>query len=335
LAELGCENIVFDCPCFYSYFSNPDEDGNLLLDPAAIEKLLEGSRSVGPDVRSFHVANVNPGVVAGNQEGSEKITKLMLKHCSDGNFPNLRVVTFDDDVALQNNTQATWEESTAAIEMLAKDGADEGSGGLPKLLPTIELVYGLAGEREETMEINISNLRELAEGGKIRGVVARSLVPIPGTPISKRDDLVDLEGLDAHMNALGEEINQLAGRALAEPGRLIRDVFPYKVVENWAAAKKIGVNPVELRVHGATEINAIQDVRITSVGNGGLEAVSQPLVPKTVSRDILRLVPSMTEEIIDQFMRQRPQQAEDFYHLFDEPQIARMAASYFDFGAGD
>ena len=43
----------------------------------------------------------------------------------------------------------------------------------------------------------------------------------------------------------------------------------------------------------------------------------------------------MTEEIIDQFMRQRPQQAEDFYHLFDEPQTARMAASYFDFGAGE
>ncbi|MBU7004972.1 MAG: hypothetical protein HXS50_05355, partial [Theionarchaea archaeon] len=113
LAELGCENIVFDCPCFYSYFSNPDEEGRLLLDPSAIEKLLEGTRSVGSDVRGFHVANVNPGVVARDPEGSEKITKLILKHCSDGNFPNLRVVTFDDEVALQNNTQATWEESTA------------------------------------------------------------------------------------------------------------------------------------------------------------------------------------------------------------------------------
>lgn len=335
LAELGCENLVFDCPCFFSYFSSPDEEEGLSLDPSAIEKLLEGTRSVGPELRSVHVANINPGVIARNPDSSKTIVKLLLKHCSDGNFPNFRVVTFDDEVALQNNTQSSWEETTGAIEMLAEHGSEEGPGGLPRLLPTVELVYGLAGEREETLDINLANLRELSDSGRIRGVLARNLVPVPGTPISKRDDLIRLEGLDEHLRILGEEINQTARQALAEPGRLIRDVFPYRVVDEWAAAKKIGVNPVELRVHGAPEINSLQDVRITSVGNGELEAVAQPLIPKTVSREILRLVPSMTEEIIDQFMRQRPQEAEDFYHLFDEPATARVAAAYFDFSAGE
>jgi hypothetical protein len=67
--------------------------------------------------------------------------------------------------------------------------------------------------------------------------------------------------------------------------------------------------------------------------NAGLEALTQPLAPKTVSRELLRLIPEMTEERIDQFMRSRPEQSEQFYQLFDNPVVARKAASYFEFKA--
>jgi radical SAM superfamily enzyme with C-terminal helix-hairpin-helix motif len=35
-------------------------------------------------------------------------------------------------------------ESTGVIEILAEHRAEDGPGGLPKLLPAIELVYGLS-----------------------------------------------------------------------------------------------------------------------------------------------------------------------------------------------
>lgn len=333
MAELGCENILFDCPCFLSYFSTPDREGGLDLDPSAVERLLEGSRSVAPELKALHIGNLNPGVLAQRPEEARKILKLIRKHCSDGNFPNLRVITFDDEVALQNNAPANLEQSRLAVEMIAEEGSERGSGGLPTMLPAIEIVYGLAGEREETLEINMTNLREMAGAGKIRGVVARNLVPVPGTPISKRDDLVQLDGLNRHLESLRDKVNLAAERCLTEPGRLIRDVYPYRAVDGSALARKVGVNAVELKVHGISEINVLQDVRITSVGNGELVAVAQPLIPKTVSRDILRLVPEMTEERIDVFMRSRPERAEDFYQLFDQRKTAATAASYFEFKA--
>jgi radical SAM superfamily enzyme with C-terminal helix-hairpin-helix motif len=199
----------------------------------------------------------------------------------------------------------------------------------------VELVYGLAGEREETLAANAENLGRLAPAGKIRGIIARRLVPVPGTPLSKRDDLKEMEGLEGHMEMLARELNLQAQRTLAAPGHLIRDVFPYRFLNGVVMARNLGVNGLELKVHGVSEHNLLQDVRITSVGNGEMEAVAQPLIPKTVSREILRLVPDMTEERIDQFMRSRPEREEDFYQLFEERDLARSAASYFEFKASE
>lgn len=334
ISELGCENVVFECPCFFSYFSSPNEEGKLDLDHSAIEKLLEGSRSVAPEIKGLHIMNINPGAIANDMDESRKILKSIRTHCSDGNFPNLRVVTFDDEVQLLNNTRTTAEQSRMVVKMIAEAGKGEGPSGLPQMLPTIELVYGLAGEGENTLELNLNNLKEFASKGLIRGVIVRKQASLPGTTISKRDDIVELEDFDKHMEILQEEVNRVAGGNLAAPGQLIRDVYPYRVQDGSAVAKKVGINPLDLLVHGVSQVNVLQDVRITSVDGDGMEAVAQPLIPKTVSREILRLVPEMTEERIDRFMQSRPGKAEDFYKLFEEPAFGRRAASYFDFKTG-
>jgi len=332
LAELGCENVVLECPCFFSYFSSPTEDGQVKLDHAAIEKLLEGARSVAPDLKGLHIANANPGAIVGDPEESTKILKAILANCSDGNFPNLRVITFDDDVQLQNNTTATMDQSRKAIDILGESGRARGPSGLPRILPAIELVYGLPGERQRSLDANLRSLRELANAGLIRGVIARPVVALPGTPVSKRDDLARTEGMENHLKEL-QMVNRTAEARLVEPGQLVREVYTYKALNGSAMAKKVGVNPLDILVHGVSQVSLVQDIRITPSMNAGLEALAQPLAPKTVSRELLRLIPDMTEERIDQFMRSRPEQSEQFCQLFDDPVAARRAASYFEFKA--
>jgi len=330
LSELGCENVVLECPCFFSYFSSPTEDGQVKLDHAAIEKLLEGARTVAPDLKGLHIANANPRTIVEDPEESVKILKAIVANCSDANFINLRVITFDEEVQLQNNTPASADQSRRAVEMLAEQGRPTGPSGLPRILPTIELVYGLPGERQRSLDVNLRNLRELADAGLIRGVIARPLFPIPGTPVSKREDLPKTEGLESHLKEL-QAVNRAAEARLIQPGQLVREVYTYRILGGLAMAKKVGVNGLEVRIHGSSQANIVQDVRITSAMSAGLEALTQPLTPKTVSRELLRLIPEMTDDRIDRFMRSRPEQSEQFYQLFDDPAAARRAASFFEF----
>ncbi len=338
LSELGCENVMFESPCFFSYFSSPSEDGRLGLDHHAIEKLLEGARSVAPDLKGMHIGSINPAAIVGDPEESKKILKAVTRYCSDGNFPNLHVVTFDNEVQLQNNTKAGAEETRRAVEMIAEAGKERGPSGLPLLLPTIELVYGLPGEREETLTLNLQNLRDMTHAGSIRGVTARVLVPLPGTTAAKREDLKEPESLRPHLQELAAKVNRVATGMMVVPGQLLREVFPYRPVNGSALARKVGLNALDVLIHGLSQMNVAQDVRVTAASGERVEAVLQPLAPKTVSREILRLLPEMTEERIDQFMRSRPEEIEGFTRLFDDPLAARKAASFFDFksqeGAG-
>jgi radical SAM superfamily enzyme with C-terminal helix-hairpin-helix motif len=331
ISELGCENILFQCPCFLSYFSSPNDDEGLQLDRDAIEKLLEGVRSVAPGLKGIHVEGINPGVFAIDWQESKRILKTVLSQCTDGNFTNVKAFSFDDQVQLMNNISSTTEQTVEVVRNLAEAGSEIGPDGLPRLLPVIELVYGLAGETQETLDVNLEAMRDLASEGLVRGVVARELVPVPGTTIAKRDDLEEQEGLQNHLESLENEINRPLNGKLAPPGQLVRDVYTYRTVEDSTAAIKVGVNAPGFLIYGSPKLNALQDVRVTGANEGNLEALTQPLIPKTVSRDVLRLIPEMSEERIDDFMRVRPENELDFYQLFEQPSVGRRAASYFEF----
>ena len=330
ISELGCQNIVLESPCFFSYFSTPTEDGGVQLDPAAIEKLLEGIGRVAPELRSVHISSINPRVVADNPDDAKKILTAVMKNCSSANFPTLEVITFDDEVHLQNNTPASSEQSRQAIEIMA-EAAGSSRAGLPSFLPTVELVYGLAAENEETATRNLEQLSEMAERGLIRGVTARRLVPVPGTPIYKRDDIAQIPDLEGHMNALRERVNSTCESKLARPGELIDNVFAYASLDGSSLAQTVGINPVHLVVYGSSDGKSSQDVRVTGFSDSRLEAVVQPLEPRTVSRDILRLLPGMTEDRIDMFMKFRPEREDEFLQLFEDPVEGRRAASFFEF----
>ncbi len=331
IAELGCENVFFQAPCFYSYFSDPREDGTLDLDHSAIERLLEGAGSVAPELKGLHILNINPAAVANDKDEAEKITKTVVEHCSDGNFPNLRAITFDEEVQLVNNVACSTQDFNEVVDMMSSAGRVTGPNGLPTLLPAVELVYGLAGESQETIEINEERIRELASQKLIRGAVARRLVPIPGTTIAKRDDLEELEDLDQHLEVLRNDINAPLKSGLASPGQLLKDIYAMRSLDTAVQATKVGINSPSLLVHGAAKVGQLQDVRVTEPNNGRLEALSHPLTPKTVSRDLLRMIPGMSEEDINAFMQMRPENEAEFQEIFEDPSIGRRAASYFEF----
>ncbi|MEA1993282.1 MAG: radical SAM protein [Euryarchaeota archaeon] len=155
-------------PCFYSY-KTPEE----------IEKLLKALSKM--DLRMLHIDNVNPNKVV-TEEG-KKITKAVARYCTPGNVAAFGMESFDKDVIQKNNLNTTPETLYKAVKVLNRYGKER-KNGMPQFLPGINIVLGLKGETEETLEKNYEGLKRFFdENLLLRRINIRKVVPFPGTPL--------------------------------------------------------------------------------------------------------------------------------------------------------
>ena len=152
--------------CFYSYGNNDD-----------IEKLLKNVRKYS-DV--LHIDNVNPLFV------NEEKTKSIVKHCTSGNIAAMGVESFDPEVVKKNKLNTSPELTYKAIKLINKYGATQGESGLPKLLPGLNLIYGLIGESKKTHQHNMESLQRIIDDNLLlRRINIREVVVFPGTQLEK------------------------------------------------------------------------------------------------------------------------------------------------------
>src|SRR3989338_6610213 len=136
--------------CFYSYKNrNVDE----------IRKMLSGIRNNCGEIKTLHIDNVDPSVVAEYPESIE-ITKLIVQYCTSGNVAAFGVESFDEKVCAANNLNSRPDLTMKAVEIINKYGAVRGNNGLPEFIPGINLIFGLNKESKETHEINVNYLQE-------------------------------------------------------------------------------------------------------------------------------------------------------------------------------
>lgn len=163
---------------FFSYHSvGVGETPEPRPNPAAIEALLKGVRAAAPALEWLHIDNVDPGIVARWPRESEAVARLVAEHCTDGNVAAFGIETLDPAVIERNNLKAPEEVAMAAIRLLNRVGAARGPNGLPRLLPGLNFICGLPGERAETYEFNKRFLeRLLREGLLVRRINIRKLL---------------------------------------------------------------------------------------------------------------------------------------------------------------
>lgn len=125
----------------------------------AIEKLFKGIRNVS-NPKVLHIDNANPAVIARHEDESREVAKILVKYCTSGNVAAFGVESFDEKVIKANNLLTTPEDVLKAVEILNEVGGKRGETGLPYLLPGINLLFGLKGERKETFTINFEYLKK-------------------------------------------------------------------------------------------------------------------------------------------------------------------------------
>lgn len=153
--------------CFYSYKGG---------DVAEMEKLLKGMAELKPKV--LHIDNANPRMV------DEKRTRLIVKYCTEGNVAAFGVESFDPAVIKANNLNSDPEATMKAIRIVNKIGGEHGKNGMPKLLPGINILFGLIDESKKTFDINLEWFKKmLDEDLLVRRINIRQVIPFQGTDL--------------------------------------------------------------------------------------------------------------------------------------------------------
>ncbi|MFH9071337.1 radical SAM protein [Streptomyces alboflavus] len=161
--------------CFFSY-QHRSED--------AIHTLLAGIRDRCPDLEVLHIDNADPLAVAAPV--GLRIAKLVAEFCTEGNCAPMGIESFDQVVIERNTLTCTPEILRRAVEHINDAGAERGPGGLPKLLPGLNLIYGLPGETHATHIANLTHLTNILEAGLLcHRTNVRQVRAFPGTPLAE------------------------------------------------------------------------------------------------------------------------------------------------------
>lgn len=316
--------------CVFSYFAHGVGDTETPIpNPDAIENLLRGIRKVAPDLQILHTDNADPAVIATHPEESERIALHLVKYCTGGNVLALGVESVDPDVIARNNLNADAEQAKAAVRLINRVGSARSPTGLPHLLPGINFLIGLKGERKETFSRNLSFLRELLDSGMmLRRINIRQVLPVRGR-FDVRRHYLEFRKFKSRVR---EEIDRPMIKRILPEGTVLNDVF----LELWKGrrtfGRQIGTYPILVGLPYKTELNRFVDVSILSHGYRSVTGIEFPLNPNTATLDALASLPQIGKKRAARIMRSRPfRNSSQFIGSMDDRTVAEGVIRFLTF----
>ena len=238
--------------CFYS-FRNKDE----------IELLLKEINKLKPE--TLHIDNVNPNKII-TKEGIE-ITKLVTKYCTEGNVAALGIESFDKEVIKKNKLNTVPLIAHKAIEILNEYGKERGPNGMPKLLPGLNLIFGLIGENKKTHEENIQALNKIInEDLLLRRINIRQVVPFPGTKLYEEAGTKFIKKNKKYYwkwrNEIRQNIDFVLLKKLVPEGLILKNVKMEIYDGNTTFGRQIGTYPLVIGVKQRLQLGKKYNIKV-------------------------------------------------------------------------
>lgn len=324
-------------PCIFSYLAK-DAGREEFPRPnvEAIRSLFEGIRKSVPDLKTLHIDNANPGVIARFPEEARSIAKIIVKYHTPGDVAALGLESADPVVAKMNNLKASAEETMKAIEILNEVGAKKGSNGMPELLPGLNFVFGLYGETKETFEINYDFLKEIISRGLLlRRINLRQVIPLPGTRIEKLGTRLVSKHKNyfkRFKNKVREEIERPMLKKMLPVGSVLRDVYKEKVEGKLTFGRQIGSYPLLIGIPGIQNLNEFIDVKVVDYGFRSITAVPYPLDINKAPRETIEALPAIGKKRAVRILANRPfKSKEDLFKAIDDRDVVNEIIDFLSF----
>jgi radical SAM superfamily enzyme with C-terminal helix-hairpin-helix motif len=292
--------------------------------PDALRRLYGGIREVAPDLGTLHLDNMNPVTIVEYPERAREGIEIIAEHNTAGDVAAFGLESADPVVQEQNELLVSAEECLEAVRVVnevagwrpggdrdaAPTSGEAAAPRLPKLLPGINLVHGLEGEREETYEHNRRFLRRVMEEDLLlRRVNIRQVMAFPGTEMS--DTGADIakdhkKQFRTYKREVREEIdNPMLGR-LAPPGTVLPDVHLEYHEDGTTFGRQLGTYPLLVGMPGERELGRAIDVAVVDHGYRSVTGVPYPLDVNAASMDELTAIPGIGQSTAGDIVVGRP-----------------------------
>ncbi|BAD85086.1 hypothetical protein, conserved, radical SAM superfamily [Thermococcus kodakarensis KOD1] len=309
--------------CIFSYMAKPD--GRVPIpNPEAVEKLFRGIRSVAPNVKTLHVDNANPAVIANYPDESRRIAKALIEYGTPGDVVAFGLESADPKVAKLNNLNATAEETYEAVKLLNEIGGRRGYNGMPWLLPGINIIFGLPGETKKSYEITFQFLKRLLDDGlMVRRINIRQVVVFPGTPLWHMRDKVKVEKhkklIQHYRYKIRHEIDLPMLRRVVPVGTVLRDVRAEVFDNGLTYGRQIGSYPLIVGMPKQVPLNKFYDVLIVDHGFRSITGIPVPINVNEESPRVLEYIPGIGKKTAVKILAKRPfKTPEEFFEVIGE-----------------
>lgn len=292
----------------YTYMAEGVKDLEYPIpNPEPIAQLLHGLRE-DDRLGILHTDNGNPSIIAENIEPSTEITKTLVETLSDGAVLSFGLESADPSVHAANWLNCDAQQLKTALRLINQYGRGRGERGLPKLLPGLNFIAGLNGERPETYDMNLNLLRELRNEGlllrriNIRQVEGEGFQEIPQSEFKQ------------FKSAVRETIDTPLLQELFPLGHVLRDVhwethdgrtrLPVHLTEEHTGkhihgragltfGRQIGAYPILIGVPYHIPLESSSNIMITGHGARSITGVELGLDINSVTEKQLEAIPGI------------------------------------------
>ena len=324
-------------PCIFSYMSKgADEQEFPEPNPDAIEKLFKGIRAIAPNLKTLHIDNANPGVIAQYPEECKRIAKSIVKYHTPGDVAAFGVESVDPMVVKKNNLKASPSEVLVAIKLLNEVGSKKGANGLPELLPGLNFVFGLKGETKNTFKLDYDFLKQIYDDDLlVRRINLRQVIPIPGTKMFTFGNK-NVKKNKAEFQRFKRKVRENIERPMLErivPRRtVLKNVFTEVYDGKLTFGRQIGSYPLLVGIPGVLPLHKFVDVKMIDYGYRSVTAIPFPLDVNTASRKTLEAIPGIGKKRAIRILSKRPfKNKEKLIECFDDSEIGRKVLKYINF----
>ncbi len=272
----------------------------------AVEELYSGIRSVAPDVEVLHTDNANPSFITRNIKESSRILEVIVKYDTPGDVLSFGAESFDRKVLKINNIGSSPEDVRKAIEMVNEIGGIR-EEGIPKLLPGINILYGLPGESEETYRKNYEFLKKVLEDGLLlRRINIRQVMVYPGTPLSRMGWKVKTNKREFNhwKQRIRQEVDLPMITRVFPFGTVIKRVIPEKREGNLTFGRPLGTYPPLVGTYSS--FNEKSDMVVVDHGPRSLTGLALPLDVNKLSYEELLSIRGMGKKRVEEVIMKRP-----------------------------
>ena len=304
--------------------------------PDAIEKLFKGIRAIAPDLKTLHIDNANPGVIARYPGECKRIAKSIVKYHTPGDVAAFGVESVDPMVAKKNNLKASPTEVLAAIKLLNEVGSKRGANGLPELLPGLNFVFGLKGETKNTFKLDYDFLKQIYDNDLlVRRINLRQVIPIPGTKMftfGNKNVKKNKTEFQRFKRKVRENIERPMLERIVPRRTVLKNVFTEVYDGKLTFGRQIGSYPLLVGIPGVLPLHKFFDVKMIDYGYRSVTAIPFPLDINTASRKTLEAIPGIGKKRAIRILSKRPfRNKEKLIECFDDPEIGRKILKYINF----